>query len=67
MPTTRRKRSFLLAPPPIWEVVEDPHHFPRWWPGVIRMEGVQDDRFTQVFQTKKGRAPVGAGDPRDAV
>jgi Polyketide cyclase / dehydrase and lipid transport len=29
---------------------------PRWWPGVVRMEGVQDDRFTQVFVTKKGRA-----------
>jgi hypothetical protein len=29
---------------------------PRWWPGVVRVEGVQDDRFTQVFQTKKGRS-----------
>ena len=28
---------------------------PRWWPGVVRMEGVEDDRFTQVFVTKKGR------------
>jgi len=28
---------------------------PRWWPGVTRMEDVQDDRFTQVFVTKKGR------------
>ena len=28
---------------------------PRWWPGVVRMEGVQEDRFTQVFVTKKGR------------
>jgi hypothetical protein len=37
-------------------VLEDPHHMPRWWPGVMRMEGVQDDRFTQVFKTKKGRA-----------
>ncbi len=29
---------------------------PRWWPGVTRMEGVEPDRFTQVFMTKKGRA-----------
>jgi hypothetical protein len=29
---------------------------PRWWPGVVRVEGVEADRFTQVFQTKKGRA-----------
>jgi carbon monoxide dehydrogenase subunit G len=28
---------------------------PRWWPGVVRVEGVEDDRFTQVFMTKKGR------------
>ena len=28
---------------------------PRWWPGVVRVEGVAADRFTQVFQTKKGR------------
>ncbi len=32
---------------------------PRWWPGVGRMEGVEEDRFTQVFKTKKGR-PVRA-------
>lgn len=28
---------------------------PRWWPGVSRVEGVEADRFTQVFLTKKGR------------
>ncbi len=28
---------------------------PRWWPGVKRMESVQDDRFTQVHMTKRGR------------
>ena len=28
---------------------------PRWWPGVTRMEGVHDDRFTQVFISKRGR------------
>lgn len=28
---------------------------PRWWPDVARMEGVQEDRWTQVFLTKKGR------------
>jgi uncharacterized protein YndB with AHSA1/START domain len=40
----------------LWELIADPHHFPRWWPGVIRMEGVTEDRFTQVFRTKRGRA-----------
>jgi uncharacterized protein YndB with AHSA1/START domain len=51
-------RSLLVAAPQakVWELIEDPHHMPRWWPGVVRMEGVEDDRFTQVFMTKKGRA-----------
>jgi uncharacterized protein YndB with AHSA1/START domain len=39
----------------VWALLEDPHHMPRWWPGVVRVEGVEEDRFTQVFQTKRGR------------
>jgi uncharacterized protein YndB with AHSA1/START domain len=56
MATARRARMIAAAPQRVWEVIEDPHHMPRWWPGVTRMEGVQDDRWTQVFTTKKGRA-----------
>jgi uncharacterized protein YndB with AHSA1/START domain len=47
------------SPIEIWELVADPEHMPRWWPGVARMEGVMGDRFTQVFTTKRGR-PVRA-------
>jgi uncharacterized protein YndB with AHSA1/START domain len=43
------------SPVRVWEVLEDAHHMPRWWPGITRMEGVQGDRFTQVFTTKRGR------------
>jgi hypothetical protein len=39
----------------VWRVVADPHHMPRWWPLVKRMEGVADDQFTQVLTTRKGR------------
>jgi uncharacterized protein YndB with AHSA1/START domain len=48
----------LIAADPerVWGVVEDPHHMPRWWPGVKRMESVEGNRFTQVYATKKGRA-----------
>jgi uncharacterized protein YndB with AHSA1/START domain len=53
--TARRTKVFAVAPQRIWELIEDPHHMPRWWPGVARMEGVEDDRFTQVMLTKKGR------------
>jgi uncharacterized protein YndB with AHSA1/START domain len=52
----RRTRLIDASAPAIWAVVADPHHFPRWWPGVVRMEGVREDRFTQVYTTKRGRA-----------
>ena len=54
MPTARRTRTVSAAPERVWDLIEDPHHFPRWWPGVKRMEGVDDERWTQVFVTKKG-------------
>jgi len=52
----RRSQVINADPDALWSVIEDPHHFPRWWPGVRRMEGVSEDRFTQVYTTKKGRA-----------
>jgi carbon monoxide dehydrogenase subunit G len=52
----RRTRLIKAEPDALWAVIEDPHHFPRWWPGVTRVEGVSDDRFTHVYTTKKGRA-----------
>jgi carbon monoxide dehydrogenase subunit G len=55
MAIARRTRTLAAAPERVWEVVEDPHHLPRWWPGVTRMEAVQDDSWTEVFTTKKGR------------
>lgn len=59
MATARRKRTLAVPQQQLWELLADPHHMPRWWPGVDRMEGVDDDRFTQVFKTKRGR-PVRA-------
>jgi carbon monoxide dehydrogenase subunit G len=55
MPVTTRHRTIAADQQRVWEVIEDPHHMPRWWPGVKRMEGVEGDRFTQVFMTKRGR------------
>jgi uncharacterized protein YndB with AHSA1/START domain len=57
--STRRSRTVAASPDHLWELIADPHHMPRWWPGVERMEGVEPDRFTQVFKTKRGR-PVRA-------
>jgi uncharacterized protein YndB with AHSA1/START domain len=45
------------APPEeVWKVIADPHHFPRWWPRVERVEGVDGSRWTKVFMTRKRRA-----------
>jgi uncharacterized protein YndB with AHSA1/START domain len=55
MATARRTRVLGAGRQQIWELIADPHHMPRWWPGVARMEGVENDRFTQVFKTKRGR------------
>jgi uncharacterized protein YndB with AHSA1/START domain len=55
MPVTRRTRMLGADQHEIWALIADPHHMPRWWPGVARVEGVAEDRFTQVFKTKRGR------------
>lgn len=55
MALARRSRTLRAAPEDVWRVVADPEHMPRWWPGVERMEGVGEDRFTQVFRSERGR------------
>jgi uncharacterized protein YndB with AHSA1/START domain len=50
------RTRLLPAPvPEVWAVIEDPYQMPRWWPSLERMEGVEDDRFTQVFKTRRRR------------
>ena len=55
MPTATRSRWFAVAPVELWELIADPHHQPRWWPGVERIESVAGDGFTQVLKTRRGR------------
>jgi uncharacterized protein YndB with AHSA1/START domain len=55
LPSFSRTRTVPAGQQELWEVIADPHHMTRWWPGVTRMEGVEQDRFTQVFTTKRGR------------
>lgn len=55
MPVVRRSKTIDAPAARVWEVVADPHHMPRWWPQVKRMEEVEEDHFTQVFTTRKGR------------
>jgi uncharacterized protein YndB with AHSA1/START domain len=55
MPTTRRSHTLLADPDEVWAVVSDPHHLPRWWPRVTRVEEVSNDRWTKVMTTDKGK------------
>jgi carbon monoxide dehydrogenase subunit G len=59
MPTTTYTHTIAVPQQCVWDVLEDPYHMPRWWPGVTRMEGVEGERWTQVLVTKRGR-PVRA-------
>ncbi|MGA2320393.1 MAG: SRPBCC family protein [Solirubrobacteraceae bacterium] len=55
MPTARRSRTIAATEEALWEVIRDPHHLPRWWPRVSRVEDVEADAFTEVMLTAKGK------------
>lgn len=55
MPTAVASRTIAAAPRDVWEVVGDPHHLPRWWPRVTRVEGVEGDAFTEVLAGRSGK------------
>jgi uncharacterized protein YndB with AHSA1/START domain len=55
VPTARRSRTIAAPIEQLWELVSDPHHLPRWWPRVTRVEGVNDGAFTEVMRTRKGK------------
>ncbi len=56
MPTARRSRTVAAPPERVWETVADPHHLPRWWPRVTRVEAVTAKHFTEVLATEDGRS-----------
>jgi uncharacterized protein YndB with AHSA1/START domain len=53
--TTSRTRTIAMPAEELWEMIRDPHHLPRWWPRVTRVEDVEDDAFTEVMKTRKGK------------
>jgi uncharacterized protein YndB with AHSA1/START domain len=55
MPTARSSRKIAAPAPDLWRVLSDPHHLPRWWPRVTRVEDVREDAFTEVMKTRKGK------------
>lgn len=56
MATTRRTRTIAAPIDSLWETLADPHHLPRWWPRVERVEDVTDDAFTEVLRAASGRS-----------
>lgn len=55
MPTASRSRAIGAPLEDLWELIGDPHHLPRWWPRVERVEDVHDGAFTEVMRTRKGK------------
>ncbi|MGH2865744.1 MAG: SRPBCC family protein [Solirubrobacteraceae bacterium] len=55
MPTARRTRTIRAPVEQLWDLVLDPHHLPRWWPRVTRVEAVDGGAFTEVMKTRKGK------------
>jgi uncharacterized protein YndB with AHSA1/START domain len=55
VPTAQRTRTIAASTPELWELLGDPHHLPRWWPRVNRVEAVDDDAFTEVLVGSKGK------------
>ena len=56
MTAVRRSRTLPASPQELWAIVGDAHHLPRWWPRVTRVETVDEDAFTEVLQTPKGKS-----------
>jgi uncharacterized protein YndB with AHSA1/START domain len=55
MPDASRSRTIAAPAEDLWEVINDPHHLPRWWPRVTRVEDVEETAFTEVMKTRKGK------------
>jgi uncharacterized protein YndB with AHSA1/START domain len=61
VPSTQRTRTVAASRKELWEVLGDPHHLPRWWPRVNRVEAVtltgtgEFDAFTEVLMSGKGK------------
>ncbi len=55
MPDASAVRTIAAPAAELWDVISDPHHLPRWWPRVTRVEDVEDGEFTEVMKTRKGK------------
>lgn len=56
MPTIVRTRTLPAGREALWAVVSDPHHLPRWWPRVERVEEASAAAWTEVLRSPKGKS-----------
>jgi uncharacterized protein YndB with AHSA1/START domain len=60
MARVSRKRTVSASREDVWQLVADPYSLPRWWPRVMRVEGVegegQSTQWTKVLGTSEGRS-----------
>lgn len=56
MARNRRHREIAADRERVWTILADPHHLPRWWPGVERVEEASAEAWTQVLRSGRGRA-----------
>ena len=55
MPRVSRARELRASPETVWDLVSDPHHLPRWWPTVQRVEEASAAAWTKVLRTPRGK------------
>ena len=55
MARTRRRREISTPPDRLWDVLADPYHLARWWPGVQRVEDASPEEWTLVFRSGRGK------------
>lgn len=55
MLAVQRSRTIVASREELWDVLGDPHHLPRWWPRVSRVEAVEQDAFTEVLSGSSGK------------
>lgn len=63
MPTVTRTRTIEASPQDVWGVLSDPHHLPRWWPRVTRVEAVEPEG-TPASEAQPNHNGGQAGVPR---
>jgi uncharacterized protein YndB with AHSA1/START domain len=60
MSRVSRKRTISAPREDVWRLVADPYSLPRWWPRVMRVEGIEGEgqnmQWTKVLGTSEGRS-----------